>query len=240
MLPGNTSLQDIRNRSTGILTVWSDIGCPWASLAIATLHRAAEDAGTAVLIDHRAFPLELFNRRATPKPIIEAEIVAIAGLCPELVWRQWTDSEAYPVTMLPAMAAVQAAKSDDVGGLAASTELDARLRDAFYRDGRCISIHAEILDIAASCATINVDTLDAALRSGAGIADVFAQWRVADGPAVQGSPHLFVADHAGIHNPGVNYHWTAPPARGGVPRFTSYDRSWTRDLLATLESTTLA
>src|SRR6478609_277642 len=188
MLPGKTSLQDIRNPTTGILTVWSDIGCPWASLAIATLHSAAEHAGTGVLVDHRAFPLELFNRRATPKPIIDAEIIAIAGLCPELEWRQWIAPEAYPVTMVPAMAAVQAAKSDDVGGLVASTELDARLRDAFYRDGRCISIHAEILDIAASCPAVDADALDAALRTGAGIADVFAQWRVADGPAVQGSP----------------------------------------------------
>src|SRR6185312_3654295 len=108
--------------------------------------------------------------------------------------------------MVPAMAAVQAAKSDDVGGLVASTELDARLRDAFYRDGRCISIHAEILDIAASCPAVDADALDAALRTGAGIADVFAQWRVADGPAVQGSPHLFVTDDGGIHNPGVDYH----------------------------------
>ena len=232
------SIPAICNPAPDVVTIWSDIGCPWASLAMHTLHEAAARAGVQILIDHRAFPLELFNARATPKPIIDAEIVAIAGLVPAVGWRQWTAPDGtYPATTVPALAAVQAAKDESVGGLAASAALDTGLRDAFYRDGRCISVHAEIMEVASAHETIDADALEAALRSGAGIAEVFRQWRVAAGPAVQGSPHLFTAGGVRLHNPGVEYHWTASPADGGVPRFTSYDTGWADTLVSGLTTT---
>lgn len=104
------------------ITVWSDIGCPWATLALHTLHAAAAQRGAELLIDHRAFPLELFNREPTPKPIIDVELVAIAGLRPELDWRPWPGPDStYPVTMLPALEAVQAAKNPAVGGQPSAT-----------------------------------------------------------------------------------------------------------------------
>ena len=224
---------DTSNPDRHVLTVWSDIGCPWASLALHTLHAAAEHNHQPLVIDHRAFPLELFNRRATPKPIIEAEIVAIAGLCPQLNWRQWSAPDGtYPVTMLPAMAAVQAAKDEQIGGWAASDELDTRLRHAFYSEGRCISMHSEILDIAAACTSVDEKALATALEQGRGVADVYAQWRIAKKAPVTGSPHLF-SNTVGLHNPGVEYRWTAPPDDGGVPRFTSYTTKWADAVLAT-------
>jgi predicted DsbA family dithiol-disulfide isomerase len=208
------------------VTVWSDIGCPWATLALHTLHRAAAERGVQLLVDHRAFPLELFNRRPTPKPVIDAEVVAIAALCPDLRWRPWTAPDAtYPVTTLPAMEAVQAAKADEIGGLVGSDELDTALRHAFYARGRCISVHAEILDIAAECPHVDADRLHRALTTGTGRTEVFAQWDTAKGAAVQGSPHLFTAGGAALHNPGVTYHWTAPPGTG-FPRFEHYDDQW--------------
>lgn len=227
----------IRSADPGVLTVWSDIGCPWASLALHTLHAAAEQRGVALVIDHRAFPLELFNRRGTPKLIIDVEVYAIAGLRKELGWRPWTASDStYPVAMLPAMAAVQAAKSEHVGGLTASDELDSALRRAFYADCRCISIHTEIIDIAAECPSVDEDALDHALRQGAGWADVYAQWNTAQRPEISGSPHLFVGagDTAGLHNPGVAYHWTAPPDDGGVVRFERYEPGWADAVLTSM------
>lgn len=223
-----------RNPSPRIVTIWSDIGCPWASLALHTLQAAAARAGVRLTIDHRAFPLELFNRRGTPKPIIDAEIVAIAGLRPELGWQPWTAPDStYPVTMLPALAAVQAAKADQVGGLVGSDELDTALRHAFYRDGRCISILSEIIEVAASCPSVDAAALDGALARGAGIREVHQHWQTAQSPDISGSPHLFInANHAGLHNPGVDYHWTAPPQDGGVPRFVSYDSLWAEKVVA--------
>ncbi len=228
--------EPLRHPSPRVVTVWSDIGCPWASLALDTLHTAASRRDIPLVVDHRAFPLELFNRRGTPKPVIDAEVIAIAGLRPELGWRPWTSHEhAYPVTTLPAMAAVQAAKAEHVGGMAASDELDAALRRAFYTDQRCISVHSEIIAVAAECQSVNQDALDRALSQGSGMREVHEHWRTARRPEIQGSPHLFTAeDLAGLHNPGVDYHWTAPPADGGVPRFVAYEPQWADDLLTSL------
>lgn len=224
------------NQEQGILTVWSDIGCPWGSLALHTIHGRARERDVDLVIDHRAFPLELFNRRPTPKQILDVEIVAIAGLLPSMGWRLWGAPEAtYAVTMVPAMAAVQAAKDGAVGGLRASDELDAALRRAFYEEGRCISIHAEILEVAEGCPAVFVPALKAALEGGAGTADVFAQWHIARDLPVEGSPHVFLSDTYAEHNPGVTYHWTAP-AGEGFPRLEEYDATWADlvlDMIAT-------
>lgn len=216
----------------GTVTVWSDIGCPWATLALHTLRAAATERGVEVQIDHRAFPLELFNNAPTPKYILDAEIVAIGALRPEVGLRQWSAPEStYPVTMLPALEAVQAAKDPAIGGLAGSDELDAALRKAFYTESRCISIPSVILEVAGECSRIDIDALSAALASGTGRRAVYEQWETAKGPRVQGSPHLFTGDGYAVHNPGADYHWTQPPPRGGLPRLDAYDGEWAAELL---------
>ncbi|SFL36566.1 DsbA family oxidoreductase [Geodermatophilus ruber] len=223
--------EPLRNPAPGVVTVWSDIGCPWASLALHTLHRRAAERDDPLLVDHRAFPLELFNRRGTPKLIIDVEVVAIAAHCPDLGWRPWTQPDStYPVTMLPAMEAVQAAKDPAVGGLRASDELDAALRRAFYAEGRCISVHSVILDVAEQCAHVDAAALAGALARGAGRREVYAQWEVAQRPDVQGSPHLFAAGGFATHNPGATYHWTAAPP-DGFPRLEEYRTEWAEELL---------
>lgn len=224
------------NPDPRVLTVWSDIGCPWATLALHTVHAAARARGVELLVDHRIFPLELFNRQPTPKLILDAEVVQIAAALPELGWRQWRAPEAtYPVTILPAMEAVQAAKDEAVGGLVASDELDTALRRAFYAEGRCISIPSVILDIAEECKHVDAGSLADAVRRGAGRAEVYAHWEVAKGPEVQGSPHLYTADGWAAHNPGASYRWTASPADGGLPHLRGYDPSWADALLDRLD-----
>ncbi|MGI5380078.1 DsbA family oxidoreductase [Streptomyces sp. CA-251387] len=216
----------------GPVTVWSDLGCPWATLALHTLRSTARERGQDLLIDHRAFPLELFNNQPTPKYIVEPEIVVISAHRPELGWRLWAGREYdYPSTMLPAMEAVQAAKDPSIGGLRGSDELDAGLRHAFYVESRCISIPAEILDVAAKCENVDEQALARALERGAGRAEIYAQWRIAQGPDVQGSPHLFAPGGYAAHNPGAQVEWTGDPNEGGVPRLDRYDPSWAEDLL---------
>ena len=219
------------NPDSDVVTIWSDIGCPWASLALHTLQSRARDRDVDVLVDHRAFPLELFNPRATPKAIIDVEVTAIAGLVPSLGWRPWTGRESeYAVSTLPAMAAVQAAKATSVGGLRGSNELDGALRRAFYERGRCISVHAEILQAAATCPSVYLPALEAALERGQGHAAVFAQWHTARNLPVQGSPQFFVGERYAEHNPGVEYHWTAPPGEG-FTRVDRYDTKWADEVL---------
>lgn len=222
----------IANPTPGVVTVWSDIGCPWATLACHVLHDAAATSGTALVIDHRAFPLERFNARPTPKPILDTEMVAIVGLNPELGWRSWSAPDwTYPVTTLPALCAVQAAKQSAVGGLAASTQLDAALRHAWYVEGRCVSLEATILDVAEGCDQLDGAALAAALATGSGRRAVEAQWDGARSRWVRGSPHLFV-NGLSLHNPGATYHWTGPAAEGGVPRLDAYSATWAADVLA--------
>ncbi|MET8676164.1 DsbA family protein [Streptomyces sp. NPDC004647] len=219
-------------REPGSVTVWSDIGCPWASLVLHTLRGAAREREQEILIDHRAFPLELFNSQPTPKFIVEPEVIVIAARRPELGWRLWSGRESdYPSTMLPAMEAVQAAKDPAIGGLRGSDELDTALRRAFYAESRCISIPSEILDIAADCAHVDAAALAGAMERGTGRAEVYEQWRTAQGPEIQGSPQLFASGGYAAHNPGVTARWTGDPDHGGLPHLEDYDASWAEDLL---------
>ncbi|KUN82834.1 DsbA family oxidoreductase [Streptomyces griseoruber] len=218
-----------------VLVVWSDIGCPWASLALHTLRETARGTGTRLLIDHRAFPLELFNGEPTPKRIVDAETVVIGAARPELGWRLWSAPEsAYPSTMLPALEAVQAAKDPRVGGLRGSDELDAALRHAFYAASRCVAVHAEILAVARTCPHVDAAALAEALARGAGRSAVYAQWRAARADGVQGSPHLFAPDGWAAHNPGVAFDWTADPSDGGLPRIVRWYPGWAAELLSRL------
>ncbi|HET9143824.1 DsbA family oxidoreductase [Actinophytocola sp.] len=227
--------ESLVNPEPGTVTVWSDIGCPWATLALHTLRAAIARRGADVLIDHRAFPLELFNSEPTPKFIVDSEIVVIGAKVPELGYRLWSGAEStYPVTMLPPMEAVQAAKLPEVGGLRASDELDAGLRRAFYTERRCVSIPAVILDVAGQCQHVDVAALDAAIRRGEGRSAVYDQWEAAKGDAVQGSPHLFAAGGFDGHNPGVTYQWTGSPYEGGFVDLSAHDPGWADDLLDSL------
>ncbi len=223
------------------MTFWSDIGCPWATLCLVQLRAAASQRGFDLAIDHRAYPLELLNACPTPKLIIDAEVVVIAGSRPDLGWRPWSaPAETYPVTMLPALEAVQATKSPGIGGLGGSEQLDAALRRAFYVDHRCISLPAVILEVAAGCDQVDEKALGAAIAVGVGRTAVYQDWKLASTASVQGSPHLFTGSGYGQHNPGVSYRWTGMPALplgygpqggAGFPVLDGYDPSWSDSLL---------
>lgn len=220
-----------------MVTVWSDIGCPWATLALHTLRTATTTRGGHIDIEHRAFPLELFNREPTPRHILDIEITAIASLLPDLGWRCWSAAEAtYPVTTLPAMAAVQAAKHPHVGGLRASDQLDAALRDAFYVDSRCISIPSVIIEAADACPDLETSALQRRLAAGAGISDCYTDYEAARHGAIQGSPVIIAAGGHILHNPGATYHWTGRPPTG-FPRLEDYQPGWAEQLLDHLQPT---
>ena len=195
------------------VTIWSDIGCPWASLLVWRLHARRAVLGLdGVLFEHRCFPLELVNARPSPRAILDAEVAAVAPLIPEAGWRPWyRDDSAYPVTTLLALEAVKAAREQ---GAAAAERLDLALRQAFWRDARCISLRSEILDVAEGC-DLDVEWLTDTLDSGRERAAVIADWHAAADGAAQGSPHVFAGGTAAL-NPGVTFHWDGPKP-GGRP-----------------------
>ncbi len=155
--------------------------------------------------DHHAFPLELFNNEPTPRRRLEAEWPIAATLAPRAGWQAWSaPDDAWPVTMLPPMEAVQAAK---LQSLAASEELDRGLRRAFCGESRCISLRHVILEVANECDALDVAELANALDDGRARRALFADWAVARGDEVRGSAHLFAPDGSNAQNPGITIGW---------------------------------
>jgi predicted DsbA family dithiol-disulfide isomerase len=158
-----------------------------------------------VVLDLRAFPLELFNGRPTPKKTLDKEVTAIAEIEPGLGWTGWNeDDHKYPGTVLLALEAVQAAKRQSP---AASEQLDLALRRAFFVESRPIYLLAEIMSIATTCPGVDEDMLGKLLSEGTARSDVMEQKGQGEGDEVKGSPHFFLPDGSDIHNPGVEMHW---------------------------------
>ncbi|MDQ1713518.1 MAG: hypothetical protein QOE45_2968 [Frankiaceae bacterium] len=209
------------------ITVWSDIACPWATLTVWRLHARRAALGLDVPIEHRAFPLELVNERPHSRALLDAEIEAIAPLAPEAGWRPWWRApSAYPVSTLLALEAVAAAKAQ---GLDASERLDLALRQAFFRDARCITLRHEVLNAAAS-AGLDVAALAAALDDGTARRAVIEDWQAGADGAAKGSPHVFAPDGYDAVNPGIEQHWEGPKP-GGRPVLDRDDTTALDDLL---------
>jgi predicted DsbA family dithiol-disulfide isomerase len=194
----------------GTIAVYSDIACPWATVAVARLLRARTEFGLDedVHLDHRLFLLEDVNSAPVAKAVVDAELPVVADLEPDLGWRSWQgDPSTWPVTTAPANEAVHAAKRQS---LRAAEELDMALRLALFRDSRCIALRHEILDVAASCPSVDVDALGAALDEGTARAAMMRDYRE-HRDVVRGSPHLFFADGYEVYNPGVELREATPP-----------------------------
>lgn len=206
----------------GTIVVYADITCPWAHLAVYRLHAARTklDLDGDVLLDIRSFPLELFNEQATPKKILDAEISVAGALDPAAGWQMWQrpDSE-YPVTSLPALEAVQAAKEQSMAG---AEQLDRRLRVGFFAESRVISLRHEILELAGDVPSLDPGTLGEALDSGRARGAVMEQADVGKRDEVKGSPHVFLPDGTDVHNPGIDMEWEGEHGKG-FPVVTSDD-----------------
>lgn len=156
--------------------------------------------------DHHAFPLELFNSEPTPRWHIDVEAPVAEALAPRAGWRPWSASDStWPVTLLPPMEAVQAAKLQSLG---AAEELDRGLRRALFGESRCISLRHVILEIAHETEAVDVASLAAALDDGRARAALMADWAVARGDEVRGSAHLFAPDGTNEQNPGITIGWS--------------------------------
>jgi predicted DsbA family dithiol-disulfide isomerase len=215
----------------GTIAVWSDLGCPWSHAVIWRLHDARRRLGLEgrVTFDHHAFPLELFNSEPTPRPQRDAEGLVAAALAPRAGWQAWSAPDhAWPVTMLPPMEAVLAAK---LQSHAASEQLDRGLRRAFWGESRCISLRHVILEIANECESVDVGALTDALDDGRARRALFDDWAIARGDEVRGSAHVFAPDGTNAQNPGIVIGWKDDGAGGGTAFVGSDDPRAVDDLL---------
>ena len=195
------------------VVLYSDPGCPWAHLAVYRFLSARRRLGLdgQVVLDHRAFPLEVFNSRPTPFRILAAEIPVVGGLDPAAGWQVWQgDLTTWPVTTLPALEAVQAAKGQS---LAASERLDRALRLAFFAESRCISMRHVLVE-AAERAGLDAGALATALDGGDARRAVLDQRAAAEESEVKGSPHFFLPDGTNVHNPGIEMEWAGAHGEG--------------------------
>jgi len=210
----------------GTILIYSDIACPWSHLAVHRLWATRRRLGLEdqVLFDHRAFPLEMFNERATPKRGLDAEVAVLGGHDVDAGWHTWDRAtHEYPGSSLLALEAVQAAKRQ---GLAASEQLDRALRRAFFANRRNITMRHEILAAAAACEAVDEAALQEDLDSGTARRAVIEQKKSAETSNVKGSPHLYLPDGTDVHNPGMDIHW----ADGGFPVVDKDDPSIYEDI----------
>jgi len=214
----------------GTVVVYGDIACPWSHLCVHGLRQARGRLGLdeQVDLDLRSFPLELFNGRPTPKRTLDAEVPVVGALDPSAGWQMWQRPDfEYPVTTLPALEAVQAAKEQ---GLRASEELGRALRYAFFAESRTVSLLPVILDVAKECDAVDVDALAKVLDEGRARAAVIEQRDTAERIGVKGSPHVYLPDGSDVANPGIEKHWEGDEGEG-FPVIDGYDPSVYDDLI---------
>jgi predicted DsbA family dithiol-disulfide isomerase len=77
---GMMATMPANNPTPDVIAVWSDISCPWSTLALRTLHERAADRGIAPWIDHRSFPLQPVNA-PIPKPAQDFEMTETTATC---------------------------------------------------------------------------------------------------------------------------------------------------------------
>ncbi len=187
---------------TAVVTVYSDLHCPWATIAMARLRRARERHGSDVVFDTRAWPLEWVNESGTPRDIVEAETALLASLEPDLFGRYRASS--WPSTFLPAFELVAAARR--VGGLRAAEDVDEAIRRRFHRDGADLSLRHELRN-AAGDAGLDPDTVMKVWEREPVRGDVVDDYERSTHLEIQGSPQIFWPDGTTTHNPGMEAEW---------------------------------
>jgi predicted DsbA family dithiol-disulfide isomerase len=180
-----------------VLTVFSDLHCPWAYVFSIRLRRARAEADRP-RVAWRCWPLELVNQRGTPWDTLSQEIPVLAQLEPDAFASP--RRETWPSTLLPAMEALKAA--GDLGGPGAADRFDELARRAFFLDRRDLSIRPTLVDLAVD-AGLDRDAFVNAFDGGGHRRAVVADWHEGQRLGVVGSPHAFLPDGTGLFNPGI-------------------------------------
>ncbi|GAC1513607.1 MAG: hypothetical protein NVS2B16_18870 [Chloroflexota bacterium] len=147
----------------------------------------------------RSLSLELQNRRPTPKPVVDVEILLMVRQEPDLPVLPWRRSEwEYVPTLLPAFEAEKAAaqQGDD-----AAWEFGWRVRHAFFAESRTICTRFELTKVAEE-AGLDVDLFlrewDSGRPRAAVLADSERGWKDL---SVRGSPTFILPGGKQVWNP---------------------------------------
>ncbi|GEM_PF-859497 len=219
---------------SGALVLFSDVACPWATVAVLRLRAARESLGltTSLPIIHLAHPLELWFERPLARRVIDAEIPVCAAATPGFGWSLWQGRlDEYPVSSVLALEAVQAARRQSER---AAEELDLALRTALFVRSRCISLRHEVLDVTRWCPSLDAARLAADLDAGVARSAVTRQGLAARDGAAPCTGYVVLPDGTGVCNPGVTTAWLGPSLPRGVPVLEHDDPDIYLDVVASV------
>jgi predicted DsbA family dithiol-disulfide isomerase len=177
-----------------VITVWSDMFCPWGYVAGLRLRKMRDELGADVSFDFRTWPLDVaFRPQQTSR--VRAEIVALAQHEPSAFTLYEGD---LPTSSVLASEAQKWGYSygDEVGEY-----FDLAIRRALFLHSRNLGLHSELLSVATT-EGLDADALSEALSQGTYRAAVNAD--IVEGRAlpVEGSPTIVLPDGTLFSNPG--------------------------------------
>jgi predicted DsbA family dithiol-disulfide isomerase len=207
---------------TATVTIYSDVGCPWATVAIHRLRRARDGQDVDVVLDQRAWPLEWINEQGTPRHVVEPETALLASHEERLFSR--FDGPSWPSTLLPALELVAAARR--AFGTRAAEDVDYQARLAFFRRSADVS-QRHVLHRVAADAGLDADAVMHVWETQPVRADVADDYRRSQQLPIDGSPQIFWPDGSTSHNPGMEHEWVR-----GLPRLRHADHAAAARLLA--------
>jgi predicted DsbA family dithiol-disulfide isomerase len=177
-----------------VITVWSDMFCPWGYVAGLRLRRMRDELGADVSFDFRAWPLDVAFRPQQANRV-RAEIVALAQHEPSAFTLYEGD---LPTSSLLASEAQKWGYSygDEVGEY-----FDLAIRRAMFLHTRNLGVHSELLAVART-EGLDADALADALSLGTYRADVNSDIQEGRALPVEGSPTLVLPDGTVFSNPG--------------------------------------
>ena len=183
-----------------MITIWSDIHCPWAYVALLRLHRMRDHLGADRLVfDLRSYPRELAGGETINAETTQLEVVALAQLEPTAF--SALPGRAWPTSNIPAF---EAQKWGFTMGQETGESFDLALRRAVFLHGHNLGARSELLAVAET-EGLPADQLGAALDDGRFRKAVTADLDDALAQGVVGSPHIVLPDGTAHHNPGITY-----------------------------------
>jgi predicted DsbA family dithiol-disulfide isomerase len=166
-----------------VVEVFADVGCPFTHVGLNRFRAYRQQRGrTDPILRVRAWPLELVNRKALDGRSLAPKVEALrAGVASDLF--VGFNSDRFPASTLPAMAAEAAAYRQD---LQIGERFSFAIRHALFEDGLDVSDDDVLQDLrrAHSIPPPREDDRSA-------VQDDFAEGK---GRGVAGSPHFFTAD----------------------------------------------
>jgi predicted DsbA family dithiol-disulfide isomerase len=183
-----------------MITIWSDIHCPWAYVALLRLHHMRDHLGADQLIfDLRSYQREPVAGTAINAETAKREVVALAQLEPTAF--SALRSDAWPTSN---MSAFEAQKWGFSQGQEIGESFDLALRRAVFLHGHNLGVRNELLAVA-ELEGLTADQLGAALDDGRFRKAVVADFNDALAQGIPGSPHVVLPDGTSHLNPGITY-----------------------------------